>query len=103
MRGKTIKKTILNVLLASFITTNLITTITSATVLDENIEYDFNTSINSTIDELDYSSMISSAQLPTLVKELRLYIESNPNLGEEEINNYFDFFLKSLNFHHNFQ
>ena len=30
------KKTILNVLLASFITTNLITTITSATVLDEN-------------------------------------------------------------------
>lgn len=83
------KKTILNVLLASFITTNLITTITSATVLDENIEYDFNTSINSTIDELDYSSMISSAQLPTLVKELRLYIESNPNLGEEEINNYF--------------
>ena len=33
--------------------------------------------------------MISSAQLPTLVKELRLYIESNPNLGEEEINNYF--------------
>lgn len=58
------KKTILNVLLASFIITNLITTITSATVLDENIEYDFNTSINSTIDELDYSSMISSAQLP---------------------------------------
>lgn len=84
------KKTILKVLLVSFITTNLISTVANATVVKENIQtYNFNDSIDSNLGELDYSSMISSAQLPTLVEELRLYMQSNPNLSDEKINTYF--------------
>lgn len=66
----------------------MITTVVNADTLGDNIIVNNSDNI-SFKDEVDYASMISSIQLPALTENLRKYMEENPNLTDEEINEYF--------------
>lgn len=82
------KKILISTILATTLTSSMITTFANADSLEDNIIVN-SSDIVSSKDEVDYASMISSIQLPTLTETLRKYMESNPNLTDEEINNYF--------------
>lgn len=76
-------------ILATALISTMIATVANASVTEDNILINLNSSVETNIEEIDYASMISSIQLPVLVENLKTYMEENPNLTDEEINNYF--------------
>ena len=83
------KKTLISTILATALISTMIATVANASVTEDNILINLNSSVETNIEEIDYASMISSIQLPVLVENLKTYMEENPNLTDEEINNYF--------------
>ena len=84
------RKTILTLCVATISTSATMTPIASAMNIEEhNLTNSNIVTIEENLKELDYASMISSAQFPYLVEKLKAYMQSNPNSSDEEINNYF--------------
>ena len=88
------KKTLISTILATALISTMIATVANASVTEDNILINLNSSVETNIEEIDYASMISSIQLPVLVENLKTYMEENPNLTDEEINNYFKNLIK---------
>ena len=80
------KKTLISTILATALISTMIATVANASVTEDNILINLNSSVETNIEEIDYASMISSIQLPVLVENLKTYMEENPNLTDEEIN-----------------
>lgn len=89
IRGIIYEKTLISTILATALISTMIATVANASVTEDNILINLNSSVETNIEEIDYASMISSIQLPVLVENLKTYMEENPNLTDEEINNYF--------------
>ena len=79
------KKTLISTILATALISTMIATVANASVTEDNILINLNSSVETNIEEIDYASMISSIQLPVLVENLKTYMEENPNLTDEEI------------------
>ena len=84
------RKTILTLCVATISISSSITPIANAINIEEhNLKNSTTVTIEENLNELDYASMISSTQFPYLVERLKVYMQSNPNSSDEEINNYF--------------
>ena len=78
------KKTLISTILATALISTMIATVANASVTEDNILINLNSSVETNIEEIDYASMISSIQLPVLVENLKTYMEENPNLTDDE-------------------
>lgn len=68
------KKTLISTILATALISTMIATVANASVTEDNILINLNSSVETNIEEIDYASMISSIQLPVLVENLKTYM-----------------------------